>query len=340
MFNLLIAILSKTFDSISDASLTNYQLLRAQLTINWKDMPAAPPPLRVLRMPYELFETLGFCGGGTDDDDGDDGGAQGCLTLPDGDFRHAKDHIKASVREYYANRADDASAGDRWRVQLNKSITTKLNALHAKLQASTKRELAEQLGTNVDDSAAPAAAPVVKMPMTDALAAEVIQQAFRLFKARLQAMRARETASAMKLMAMMRDADVAAARRTLCSTSSASRRQSAAQAEAEVRATDSERVLAESTPPAAPETRAESGMATPAMTPESGGRGSMPPRRAPQLPPSATGSLRRFPSNSGASSCATSHGDAAMGIMAASPAPSTAGALAAREFRLTQGAAP
>lgn len=58
MFNLLIAVLSKTFDNISDASLINFQLLRAQLLLNWTHQPPAPSPLRLLRLPYELLTML------------------------------------------------------------------------------------------------------------------------------------------------------------------------------------------------------------------------------------------------------------------------------------------
>ena len=51
-------VLSKTFDNIYEASLINFQLLRAQLLLNWL-MPPAPPPLRLLRLPYELLTLLG-----------------------------------------------------------------------------------------------------------------------------------------------------------------------------------------------------------------------------------------------------------------------------------------
>ena len=233
MFNLLIAILSKTFDSISDSSLINYQLLRAQLTINWKDMPAAPPPLRALRVPYEFYEAV-FAVAREEDDAHD--GATGLLTLPDGDFRHAAENIKVSVRDYYQSKADDATAGDRWRVALNKSITQKLIHTSNRLEACIKRELKaaahggegpeSKEGPADDHQTSPSGAgsQPPKPPMPRKLAAEVIQQAFRVWQARSQAVRARDAAQAMRLMAMMRDGEVAAAKHTLSQMSTPARR--------------------------------------------------------------------------------------------------------------------
>ena len=55
MLNLLIAILSKTFDVVSDNSAANYQLLFAQLTVGWQDAEIAPPPFNLLAIPHMLF---------------------------------------------------------------------------------------------------------------------------------------------------------------------------------------------------------------------------------------------------------------------------------------------
>ena len=162
MFNLLIAILSKTFDNISDASLINFQLLRAQLLLNWLNMPPAPPPLRLLRLPYEVLSVAGSvlshafghtacgrrvlrgllcclrpfgrcCGGA-----GGGGplfGREWGLKLPLGEFKWIEQTLHEYVVDYATQREDEVGAEDRWRIQLNKSITSKMTAQERVMKA-------------------------------------------------------------------------------------------------------------------------------------------------------------------------------------------------------------
>ena len=90
--------------------------------------------------------------------------------------------------------------------------------MQLKLQAYIKKELAEQLGTgessdSAEDSSVPPRGPLP--PMTEEMASNVIGRAFRVMQAKLRANRAREAARVMKLMVMMSDGDVAAARGSL-----------------------------------------------------------------------------------------------------------------------------
>lgn len=54
MVNLLIALFSRSFDLLAESAVANYQLLRSQSLVNWFHQPPAPPPLRLLRLPYEI----------------------------------------------------------------------------------------------------------------------------------------------------------------------------------------------------------------------------------------------------------------------------------------------
>ena len=159
MFNLLIAVLSKTFDNISDASLINFQLLRAQLLLNWTHQPPAPSPLRLLRLPYELLTMLraaalhvlrdtrcgrkllrcsglcrrifcrpcsSCCGGHAAP--APLFGLEHGFKLPLGEFRRLEAELHQYILDYSAQREDEVGAEDRWRIQLNKSITSKMAA--------------------------------------------------------------------------------------------------------------------------------------------------------------------------------------------------------------------
>merc|ERR1711871_646797 len=51
LFNMLIAMMAKTFDTVWEAQELNYQFLLAQTVLSWRSQPTNPPPLNVLRMP-------------------------------------------------------------------------------------------------------------------------------------------------------------------------------------------------------------------------------------------------------------------------------------------------
>jgi len=195
MFNLLIAILSKTFDNISDAAVTNYQMLRAKLTLNWKDQESAPPPLRALGIPYDILGGL-FCCGGKDDSMAAGGSMR---KLNPEDLKSARENIKQQVRDYYSSRCDDATADSRWRVQLNKSISVKLNNLGERLEKSMVQLVREEVGTAYGRTEVEQKDAKGKIVLTENAAATRIKLALRravrrVQKARKEAEQARRQA--------------------------------------------------------------------------------------------------------------------------------------------------
>jgi hypothetical protein len=58
MVNLVIALFSRSFDLLSESAVSHYQLLCAQSLVNWLRQPPAPPPLLLLRLPYEAGSAL------------------------------------------------------------------------------------------------------------------------------------------------------------------------------------------------------------------------------------------------------------------------------------------
>lgn len=148
---------AQTFDNISDASLINFQLLRAQLLLNWIPQPSAPPPLRLLRVPYELFTMVSAilshvadstaCGRSLFQKLASCGcnrfsapveplfGKERGLKLPLGEFKSLEQTLHAYTLEYTVQREDEVGAEDRWRIQLNKSITSKVDRSERALKA-------------------------------------------------------------------------------------------------------------------------------------------------------------------------------------------------------------
>jgi len=55
LLNMLIAMMAKTFESISDSSSVNYQLLLAQSTMSMHQQATASAPLNLLTLPYDIF---------------------------------------------------------------------------------------------------------------------------------------------------------------------------------------------------------------------------------------------------------------------------------------------
>ena len=46
--------MAKTFENVADASAINFQLLVAQMTINYQEQQLASPPFNLLMLPYVL----------------------------------------------------------------------------------------------------------------------------------------------------------------------------------------------------------------------------------------------------------------------------------------------
>ena len=55
LFNMLIAMMAKTFDTVWEAQELNYQFLLAQTVLTWRTQPTNPPPFNALRVPYYVF---------------------------------------------------------------------------------------------------------------------------------------------------------------------------------------------------------------------------------------------------------------------------------------------
>jgi len=153
MVNLLIALFSRSFDLLAESSVVNYQLLRGQSLLSWRKQPPAPPPLRLLRLPYEigsmllkLSATLSATPSSEADLKAND------PELHKADFAELKSTMFANCIEYISAREDDAAAEDRWRMMLTKSITRKLKRhkqeLHAEIERVDKKvaKLAEHHG--------------------------------------------------------------------------------------------------------------------------------------------------------------------------------------------------
>lgn len=58
LLNMLIAMMSKTYDAISTEAETNYNLRFAQTALSYDKLPVAPPPLYVLSLPWEAYEAV------------------------------------------------------------------------------------------------------------------------------------------------------------------------------------------------------------------------------------------------------------------------------------------
>ena len=117
-------------------------------------MPPAPPPLRLLRLPYELLSLVGavleyamvhtacgrrlmgrltccrrLCGRcfrGTEPSPVF--GREWGLKLPLSEFKWIEQTLHEYTVDYATQREDEVGAEDRWRIQLNKSITSKMSA--------------------------------------------------------------------------------------------------------------------------------------------------------------------------------------------------------------------
>ena len=55
LLNMLIAMMAKTFDNISEASAINFNMLLAQTTMSIDEQPPAAPPLNLLTIPYDIL---------------------------------------------------------------------------------------------------------------------------------------------------------------------------------------------------------------------------------------------------------------------------------------------
>ena len=52
LFNMLIAMMAKTFDHVWEQQELNYQFMLAQTVLTWRAQPTTPPPLNLLAIPY------------------------------------------------------------------------------------------------------------------------------------------------------------------------------------------------------------------------------------------------------------------------------------------------
>ena len=115
---MLIALFSRSFELLAESSVANYQLLRSQSLVEWSHKPPAPPPLRLLRLPYEIccfFASGGSLvrrawqrssGGGSDEDKDPE--------LHPSDFAELRSTLFENCIEYIQAREDDVAAEDRW----------------------------------------------------------------------------------------------------------------------------------------------------------------------------------------------------------------------------------
>ena len=58
LVNMLIAMMAKTFDNVFEVQEQYFLYLKARQTATWLGLPAAPPPLNLLRLPYSIVSTL------------------------------------------------------------------------------------------------------------------------------------------------------------------------------------------------------------------------------------------------------------------------------------------
>jgi len=62
LLNMLIAMMAKTFDNVAEAQAMNYTFLMAQMTVTIDQQPPTPPPLYVLKIPYDCVNALRWLG--------------------------------------------------------------------------------------------------------------------------------------------------------------------------------------------------------------------------------------------------------------------------------------
>ena len=55
LFNMLIAMMAKTFDNVAEAQEVNCMFLFAQTASEWRKNPRAPPSMELLSLPWELL---------------------------------------------------------------------------------------------------------------------------------------------------------------------------------------------------------------------------------------------------------------------------------------------
>ena len=177
MLNMLIAMMAKTFENISDASATAFQLLVAQNTMSVDEMLPASPPLYILTIPHDLFKLAQWgikrMGVGGDGNDGDEdvGSSQSfkrshsasvglkrrqtLLQRSASVGEHAARVMfqQRYIEEYMFNNFDDIVQTERWRHHLSKMIGGNARQVRQDIKDVRRqmRQLARRLDPGADD---------------------------------------------------------------------------------------------------------------------------------------------------------------------------------------------
>jgi ankyrin repeat protein len=175
LLNMLIAMMSKTFDNVVEALGPNYLFLFGQLCFSLLHEPPTPPPLNVLSWPYEavmavrwLLERIrknGTSYSQMKDKKAPKGPSKGAKTVEEA--KKERQALAAAIAEYIDNHQADVAQEERWRTTFQRKISENFRELRCLEEKTDKKldNMQEKMNEKLDkilESIASAQAPRVQ----------------------------------------------------------------------------------------------------------------------------------------------------------------------------------